>query len=70
MTRHQGSKNGFFAAAFRLMYSTVFGTTYSPSTPRRTLRSRGITGLEGSPLFPSQIVGTGTPLSLNRGHAV
>jgi hypothetical protein len=28
MTRHQGSKNGFFAAAFRLMYSTVFGMKF------------------------------------------
>ena len=52
------------------MYSIVFGMMYFSSTIGRTLRSSGITGLDGSPFFRSQIIGTGTPVSLNSGHAV
>ena len=42
---------------------------YFWSTIGRTVRSSGITDLDGSPFLPSQIMGTGTPLSLNNGAA-
>jgi hypothetical protein len=59
------TKNGSFAAALRLMYSTVFGMMYFSSTIGRTCRSSGIIGLDGWPLTPSQILGIGTPVSLS-----